>query len=377
VALVRMAKNRKWAMNVTVEADPPHRIAHSLYERRRDFKLEVREAGPADALIVADIGRRCPMVMGDTSVWFDRGARYFDFSRLLPDCTVGLASVDGVPTAVSCGAVGVVRVGGELKRTMVVSHLRVLPEHQPKGLWSAANSALNKYRDHIDGTQAYISVDNLAVLHGFQTTPNRWDQIVQRVEFDCAGLAEPRIGRPASPANVAARLNAFHGDEELYVPYTAESFADRVERSPDLYGWDNVWLTDGAMVGVWPAGIAMKTGLQSHAADRARAGGVATNLRVHRAGPDRPGGGCDRLGLLWLQIARRIGDELGAAARAAEMVLAAFVFSVMRRRRRIDRHPVDGVLHFVFGVDGIVLGVHQSLPRADLRGRTRRFHHPR
>jgi hypothetical protein len=43
------------------------------------------------------------------------------------------------------------------------------------------------------------------------------------------------------------------------VPYTAESFAARAERAPDLYGWDDVWLTDGAMVGVWPAGDAMTT----------------------------------------------------------------------------------------------------------------------
>ncbi len=262
VALVRTAKDRRLAMNVGVESAPPHRIANALYERRHDFKLDVREAGPGDALIVADIERRCPIVMGDTSVWFDRGARYFDFSRLLPQCTVGLASVDGVPAAVSCGAVRTVRVGGDLKQIMVVSHLRVLPEHQRKGLWGAANSALNKHRNRIDGTQAYISVDNHTVLRGIQPTRNIWDQIVQRVELDCAGLAGPMVGRPASPADAAeitARLNAFHGPEELYVPYTAESFAARAERAPDLYGWENVWLTDGAMVGVWPAGDAMTT----------------------------------------------------------------------------------------------------------------------
>ncbi|HEY1427759.1 MAG TPA: hypothetical protein VGF50_13895 [Caulobacteraceae bacterium] len=262
VAAARTSKDRKFIISLTVEPDPPHRIAEFRFERRHDFKLEVREATPADALVVADIERRCPIVMGDTSVWFDRGERYFDFARLLPECTVGLASVDGVPAAVSCGAERVVRVGGELKRLYVVSHLRVLPEHQRKGLWGAANSALAKYRDRVDGSQAYIAVDNLGMQHGFQNTPDKWDQIVQRAELDCAALAGPMVGRPATAAeaaDIAARLNECHGAEELYVPYTAESFAARVERAPDLYGWDRIWLTDRALVGVWPAGNALKS----------------------------------------------------------------------------------------------------------------------
>jgi hypothetical protein len=263
VALARTSKERSWTISLTVEPEAPHRIDTFRFERRHDFKLEVREAaGPGDALIVADIERRCPIVMGDTSVWFDRGADYFAFSRLLEDCTVGLASVDGVPAAISCGAERVVRVGGELKRMIVVSHLRVLPEHQRKGLWGAANSALGKYWDHVDGSQAYIAVDNAGMQHGFAGTPDKWDQIVQRVELDCAALAGPMTGRTATPADageIAARLNAFHDAEEMFVPYTAESFAARVQRAPDLYGWDKIRMTDGALVGVWPAGAALRS----------------------------------------------------------------------------------------------------------------------
>ena len=263
VATMRTSKDRKLKISLMVESEPPHRIDQFRFERQHDFKLEVREAaGPEDALIVSDIERRCPIVMGDTSVWFDRGERYFDFSRLLEDCTVGLASVDGVPAAVSCGAERVVRVGGELKKLYVVSHLRVLPEHQRKGLWGAANSALSKYWDRVDGSQAYISVDNLGMQHGFQGTPDKWPVVVQRVELDCAALAGPPAGRPATPddaAEIADRLNAFHGREELYVPYDPAGFARRVERAPDLYGWDKVWLQGGALVGVWPAGQALRT----------------------------------------------------------------------------------------------------------------------
>jgi hypothetical protein len=262
VAVMATAKGRKWTLSVSVERAPPHRMSSFNVERKHDFRLDVREAGRDDALIVADIERRCPIVMGDTSVWFDRGERYFDFSRLLEDCTVGLASVDGVPAAVSCGAEHVVRIGGELKKMVTVSHLRVLPEHQRKGLWGAANRVLEKYWDHVDGSQAYIAAGNLGMQHGFQNTPDKWDQIVQRVELDCAALAGTTAGRPATAADageIARRLNAFHGAEELYVPYTADGFAARVSRAPDLYGWDKVWLTDAALVGAWPAGQALRT----------------------------------------------------------------------------------------------------------------------
>jgi hypothetical protein len=258
----RTDKDRRFQLKVAVEPDPPHRMTSFALERLHEFKLDVREATAADALTLADIERRCPIVMGETSVWFDRGADYLAATRLMEDHTIGLASVDGVPAAVSCGAERVVWVGGAPRKMLTVSHLRVLPEHQRKGLWGAANRALDKYWDHVDGSSAYISVDNAAMQHGFANTPNKWGQIVERVLLDCAALAGPRAGRPASPADcgaVVSQLNAFHAGEELFVPYDAASFAARVTRAPDLYAWDKVWLADGAVVGAWAHGTALRS----------------------------------------------------------------------------------------------------------------------
>lgn len=257
----RTAKDRRWLLTVAVEPDPPHRMTRFRTERRYDFELGFREATAADAAILADIERRCPIVMGDVSVHFDRGDDYMAATRLMEDCSIGLASVDGVPAAVSCGAEHVVRVGGVLKKMITVSHLRVLPEHQRKGLWGAANKVLDKYRDHIDGSNAYISVDNLGMQHGFTNTPNKWGQTIDRAVLDCAAMAGPTAGRTATPADVeevVARLNAFHDEEEMFVPYTAASFTARMQRAPDLYGWDRVWLTDGALVGAWAHGNALR-----------------------------------------------------------------------------------------------------------------------
>jgi hypothetical protein len=261
VVEVKTDKDRRWTFSLAVEPEAPHRMARFDIERRHDFKLEVREATSADAAILADIERRCPIVMGDTSIYIDRGAEYLASTRLMEDCTIGIASVDGVPAAVSCGAEREVRIGGTMKKMVTVSHLRVLPEHQRKGLWGAANSVLAKYWDHVDGSNAYIAVDNLGMQHGFANTPNKWGQIVQMAQLDCAALAGPMAGRAATPADaaeIARRLNAFHGPEELFVPYDAGGLTRRLARAPDLYGWDRVWLTDRAVVGVWPAGGAMR-----------------------------------------------------------------------------------------------------------------------
>lgn len=116
LAVLTTVKGRKWSLAVGVEPEPPHRMASFRIERRYDFTLDVREAGPDDALIVSDIERRSPIVKGETSTWFERGARYFDFTRLMDEVVVGLASVDGAPAAVTCGARHEVRVGGAVKK---------------------------------------------------------------------------------------------------------------------------------------------------------------------------------------------------------------------------------------------------------------------
>lgn len=257
-----LVKGRRWKFAIAVEAPAPHRIERVEWERLYDFKLEVREATPADAATLADLESRCPIVHDETSVWFDRGERYFDFSRLMEDCTVGLATVDGAPAAVTCGARHTVRIGGALRPIVTVSHLRVLPERQRKGLWGAANRVLDKYWPTVDGSNAYIAVGNAGMQHGFRSTPNKWPIRIQWAKLDCSRLGGSAFGRPAEAADapmVVELLNVFHQREEIFVPYTPQRFTARMERASDLYGWDRLWLADGAVVGVWPAGRALRT----------------------------------------------------------------------------------------------------------------------
>jgi hypothetical protein len=257
VARVHTGKNQRWRLKLEVESERDHRISRLDWERQFEFKLEVRDATPADAAILADIERRCPIVLGDTKVYFERGTDYFAFARLMEEYVIGIASVDGIPAAVTCGAKHRVRIGGVDHPIVTVIHLRVLPDHQRKGLWGAANRVLDRFDDNTDGSNAYISVNNAGMQHGFINTPSKWNISVLKMQLSAAKRAGAAAGRPATHADAAtivAMLNTFHARDEMYVPYTVDSLTARLERAPELYSWGNIRMTPRAIVGVWPAG---------------------------------------------------------------------------------------------------------------------------
>ena len=264
---ISTAKGHKLKLLLEVEPSPPHRITKADLQRHNDFKLEVRKATEADIPALAEIERGCPIVLGDTSMHFDRGADYFAFARLMEEATVGIAFVNDQPGAVTCGAMHKVRVAGVIHPIVTVVHLRVMPEHQRKGLWGAVNRAFEHYWKDVDGSNAYISVNNAGMQHGFINTPNKWSITIERVQLATDSLAGPPFGRAATPADasrIVDILNATHEHEEMFVPYTAESLAARLDRAPELYSWPHMRITDRAVVGVWAAGDSLKVITESH-----------------------------------------------------------------------------------------------------------------
>ena len=194
-------------------------------------------------------------------MYFDRGADYFASKRLMEEATVGIGFVDGKPAAASCGALHKIRVGGVVRPLVTVTHLRVLPEHQRKGLWGAVNRAFDHYFDEVDGSRAYISVANAGMQHGFTNTPNKWSAPIYRMQLATADLAGPAAGREAGPDDARAIveiMNRCHDGEEQFLPYTEASLAARMTRSPRDYAWANLRLMERAVVGVWPAGESLK-----------------------------------------------------------------------------------------------------------------------
>ena len=264
--MLKTASDKKFRLSCEVEDHEPHRMTALTRDRVLDFEVVSREATLADAAVLADIERRCPIVLGDgVTMTIERGDDYFAYTRLMDDFVVALGFVDGKPAGVNVSAVHTVRVGGQDFRTHAFAHLRILPEHQKKGLWGAINRVFDaKYEKEFNST-AYPSVDNAAMLRGFARAP-RWSKHQIRAQLPCATLAGPQIARPATPrdaARVVEILNATHERDEWYLPYSVESFTARVERSPRDYCWERVRMTDRAVVGVWPAGDTVRFIIES------------------------------------------------------------------------------------------------------------------
>jgi GNAT superfamily N-acetyltransferase len=221
-------------------------------------EIKVREATLADGPVLAEIERRSPIVVGGSALVIDRGDDYFAAARLMEDVVVLLAEVDGVPAGVLCQAYHRARLGGVERRMVYIHHNRVLPEYQRMGVGRALAPVCKRYEQlGYDSTYWYISKGNTTSQAFASAAPNRWTFGPELLEFDCQALAGPIIGRSATAADarrVAPMLNAFHGGEEMFLPYTAESLAARLSRDSRQYGWDNLRLTERAVVGVWPEG---------------------------------------------------------------------------------------------------------------------------
>ena len=266
VTVVQTSGEKKFRLSMEVEPIEPHRITMLTRERILDVDVVSREATLADAAALADIERRCPIVLNDgVTMTIERGDDYFAFTRLMDDFLVAMGFVDGKPAGVNVAALHTVRVGGRDYRIHAFAHLRILPEHQKKGLWGAINRVFDQKYPEEFGSTAYPSVDNAAMLRGFAGAP-RWSMHQIRAQLPCAPLAGQQIGRPATPRDaprIVEILNATHERDEMYLPYTVESFTARVERSPRDYSWDRVRMTDRAVVGVWPAGDTVRFIIES------------------------------------------------------------------------------------------------------------------
>ena len=262
------ASDKKFRLLCEVEENEPHRITLLSRERILDFEVMSCEATEADAAVLADLERRCPIVLSDgVTMTIERGDDYFAFTRLMDNFLVALGFVDGKPAGVNVAALHTVRVGGRDYRIHAFAHLRILPEHQKKGLWGAINRIFDEKfpEGSVDGSTAYPSVDNAAMLRGFAGAP-RWSMHQIRAQLPCASLAGPPVGKPATPrdaSRIVEILNATHERDEMYLPYTVESFRARVERSPRDYCWERVLMTERAVVGVWPAGDTVRFIIES------------------------------------------------------------------------------------------------------------------
>jgi hypothetical protein len=182
---------------------------------------------------------------------------------------VAVAEVDGVPGAVQGAAAHTVCVAGRPYRMGYFHHLRILPEHQRKGLFQRLSQLLSEryMPPHVDGTYAYVSPDNAASQRLFSFA-QAWPVQPLMCKLRVRDLRGSRLGRPARPVDadqIVEAVNAWHGDEAMFCPYSSDFLTARLERAAEQYSWANLLVTDRAGVGVWPAGDSFTTIVESTA----------------------------------------------------------------------------------------------------------------
>lgn len=228
-------------------------------------EVVIRIATEADAGVLSELERRSPLQLGDASLMIDRGDDYFAAARLMANATVLLAELDGEPAGVLAGAVHPACLGGKQRNMLYIHHARIPPKFQRHGLGRAlAAKAHELAREHgYDSAYWYIAKNN-ARSQGFASgAANKWSFGPTLVDLPARPAVDPLPAyRPATPvdaARIVEILNAAHEGEEMFLPYTAERLRERLERAPAQYGWANLWLSEGAVVGAWPTGDYIRT----------------------------------------------------------------------------------------------------------------------
>jgi hypothetical protein len=272
VAVVSGSDGKQSEVTVWTEPDPPHRIVGIRVIPAPPEGLVVRDATLDDAEAATALERRSPIKLGDTFMYFERGDDFFAPARLMEECTIYVGELEGVLAGTYWGAQQPVLVGGEHKVLFVENKVRIDPESRRGGVfWGLCVYGRDRYAKTSDSIAFYVSPDNAGVQKFVENTP-KWTVQPQRVLVPCgAGDAAPRRATKDDAQVIVDVLNACHGGEELFVPYTVESLTARLERDPGQYTWSDLRLGDGAVLGVGriPVTITKVTGDERRSTTRA------------------------------------------------------------------------------------------------------------
>jgi hypothetical protein len=297
------ADGKRWTVSCWIEEAEPHRITGARTIPAPPPGTTIRLARPEDGQTLGNLERHAPLRLGHeplTLMTFDHGDDYFAPSRLMEDCTIYVAEVDGQVAGVYCGAVQPVSIDGEAKRLFLEHHVRIDPTTARGGVfWALCNFGRDTYGRTTDSIAFYVSVDNHPVRKFVEGVPP-WSVQPLRALIPCPQGDQPVVSVEASAADAEAvceRVNACHAGSPPFVRYDPGSLASRLGRDPGQYGWADVRLRGGAVVGV---------GRQLLGVTKERAGAVTTTRRALVADHGfTPGGESDYRELLteWAAIA--------------------------------------------------------------------------
>lgn len=242
-------------VNLRIESEPPHRI-RNMMALKPVPGVTIRAATPADAATLRDIELQVPIVIGETSVVYDRGEDYFAPERLMGDAVTHVVEVDGRPVGLTAWVEHDVLVNGQRMRAAFKHRQRLLQEARGQGIRQMQDFEGLESSWRSDIMYTYAAVENANIRHIYRES--EWKESVERIVIDTSHGANAHSGRRATAqdsATIVGLVNRTHGHEEMYLPYTSESLAERLGREPTMYSWANFRIGARATLGTWPASL--------------------------------------------------------------------------------------------------------------------------
>jgi hypothetical protein len=231
--------------------------------------LIIRDATRADNDALIDLERRSPLLLGETTLTFDRSPNFFARDELMECSRMLVAEKDGQPAGVMGIACYDTLVGGEPVRAAYVHHGRVPAEHQRSGVaMTLALALLEPLLTKADLLYWYVSPENQISLNLIvPRAPHRWprDPVCQRFLLEpqpVAAKGRPTPARPEQIGEICKLINRTHAGRDLFMPYTEGRLAARLSRS-QAYGWPHIFVRERrglpvAVAGLWDLGATLK-----------------------------------------------------------------------------------------------------------------------
>ena len=171
--------------------------------------VTVRVATPSDGPALRCLEQRTPVAADGLVIAIDRGDEPLAATRLMDDVMTFVAEYGGEIVAVLCDAYVRARIGGVERQLVCRRYLRIDPEHRGLKLFPALNFAAGTAffgRPGEDGANEQILVRAANTCATGLLDPIGsfvWSAPVEMHILDCATIAGPPAGRPATPADAA------------------------------------------------------------------------------------------------------------------------------------------------------------------------------
>ncbi len=259
-AMISLASGDRLALATRDTRIGPASVTFTIFERI-SADIEVRGVVPSDGPALRRLERRTPLVLGDAEIRYDKGEDYFVGDELMGETDSRVITIRGEPLGLFTSLERRTLVAGK-PRVLAYNHrLRIAPEAQGRRLSRIIQYYSMAYGSpEAETAYGFIAAANETMIRN--SPPGQlWSVAPERVVIStgvAAGLDDGRVATADDEPFLVELLNDTHESEELFVPYTTDSLAERLSRVPTAYSWGNFRLNERAVVGVWNADWAVK-----------------------------------------------------------------------------------------------------------------------